>query len=514
VAAAGIDGARFPETVGLSDRDAWGIAQSLRLHAAVTTEHESSAEPLPGGTWPEPTRQLIALPLTRVGGPPEMRGILVAGVNSRLRLDDRYLDFLRLVAAELAGAISTLQALEREKEATAEMDLLLEKERAARADAERAARLKDEFLAILSHELRTPLNAVLGWAQILRQDLGDPQRSRMALEVIERNARAQSQLITDLLDVSRIVSGNMHLEIEPLDLLPVIDAAIASLRPTAEAKGVTIENGLAPMHGAVRGDAARLQQVVWNLLSNAVKFSKPGGRVVVRLVEDGDHATISVADDGAGISPDFLPHLFERFRQADATPSRAHGGLGLGLSIVKQLVDLHGGSVGASSDGPERGATFTVELPLASGAAPTRRPEAAPTPGDAGLHGVRVLVLDDEPDALTLIQRVLEENETVVRTAATPEAALDLLGRDRFDVIVSDIAMPGRDGYAFIAEVRARGIPTPALALTAFARVEDRRRAIASGYQAHVAKPVDRGEFLAALASLAAREGGVSPPGP
>jgi len=507
VAAAGIACDGFPEHVGVDDADPWGIAQALRQCAAVTTSHALRGDPLPGGVWPEPTHECVALPLMRSGVSQDTSGILLAGVNSRLRVDERYLDFIRIVAAQLAGAIATLQSMEKEKEDALALDVLLERERAARADAERAAHLKDEFFAMLSHELRTPLSAVLGWAQILRKDLNDPVRALAAVEVIERNAHLQTKLITDLLDVSRIVSGNMRLELEPLDIVSVIEGAIASTVPAAEAKGVIIDCRLGPMRGIVHGDARRLQQAVNNLMSNALKFSARGGRVLVELADAGSCATIRVRDEGEGISAEFLPHLFERFRQADATTSRKHGGLGLGLSIVKQLVDLHGGDVTADSEGPGRGAEFTIALPLSAVV------EGAPAHGmpssDAQasrLSGLKVLVLDDEPDTLALICRLLQEGEATVSMASTPDTALELLARVHFDVIVSDIAMPGRDGYAFISDVRSRGISTPAVALTALARLQDRTKALAAGFQAYVTKPVDTTEFLATVAELARDE--------
>ena len=507
VAAAGIDAARFPAAVGAGDADPWGIAEALRRRAAVATDQAALGERLPGGVWPEPTRELVALPLYRPGVIDEPRGVLVVGINSRLRLDERYRDFLGLVAAQLKGTVSALRAREQEKRAALLMDSLLVKERAARADAERAARLKDEFLAILSHELRTPLSAVIGWAHILRQDLRSPERAAAAVEVIERNAQHQARLITDLLDVSRIVSGNMRVELAPLDLVGVIQTAIASLVPEAERKGVAIDRVLAPVAGTVRGDAHRLEQVFGNVLSNAVKFSARGDRVLVELVDGGSQATIRISDDGEGIAAEFLPHLFEPFRQGDATTSRRHGGLGLGLSIVKQLVGLHGGEVRANSDGPGRGAVFLITLPLSPlGAEADSARAAIRRAGDgqpSQLLGLKVLVLDDEPDALAGIRRLLEDSKTEVNTASTADEALELLARGRYDAIVSDIAMPGRDGYAFITEVRARGIATPAIALTAFARREDRTKAISSGFQAHVTKPVNRAELLATIAYFA-----------
>jgi CheY-like chemotaxis protein len=393
------------------------------------------------------------------------------------------------------------------------MDALLEKERAARAEAESSARLKDDFLAILSHELRTPLSAVLGWSRILKQDLDDPKRALAAVDVIERNAQLQAQLITDLLDVSRIMSGTMRLELEPLDVASVLESAIASMAPPAAAKGVVIDRILAQVRGSVRGDARRLQQAVCNLISNAIKFSRHGGRIRVELRDTGSQAIILVQDEGEGIAAEFLPHLFQRFRQADTTASRRHGGLGLGLSIVKELIELHGGTVSAQSDGQKRGALFTIALPMSAVRSTTAAaPElASATEQERSIsRGSKVLVVDDEPDALQLTRRMLEELRADVTTVATADSALELILRGRFDFISSDIGMPGRDGHDFIAAVRAHGISTPAVALTAFVREEDRNRALAAGFQAHVAKPVDIGVLRATLLELARQSNGTS----
>jgi signal transduction histidine kinase/CheY-like chemotaxis protein len=411
---------------------------------------------------------------------------------------ERELGLLDLLARQAADLIERGRAEQERNE-------LLEKERAARSSAEHAARLKDDFLATLSHELRTPLHAVIGWAQILKKDLLEPDKARAAAEVIERNARLQAQLITDLLDISRIVSGNMRLDLQSVDLPPVVEAAIDSIMPTAEAKGVRIETSITPLKDPALADPARLQQVVWNLLSNAVKFTPMNGTVRIVLAPIDSHAEIRVEDTGEGIAPEFLPHLFKRFRQADPSPSRSHGGLGIGLAIVKQLVELHGGHIRAESEGLGRGATFTIELPLPTRRKdlPTRRvqpPEQTEEPGM--LRGARVLLLDDEADALIMMRRILEDHGARVETALSVDAALDLLRSDGFDLLVSDISMPGRDGYDFIHAVRAQKIDTPAIALTAFARSEDREKAIRAGYRAHASKPIEARELLATLASL------------
>jgi CheY-like chemotaxis protein/two-component sensor histidine kinase len=310
--------------------------------------------------------------------------------------------------------------------------------------------------------------------------------------------------------MSRIVSGKMRLEIERVDLPTAIASAIESIRPAADAKDIRIERVIDPDARAIQADPGRLHQIVWNLLSNAVKFTPPRGRVEVALARVETHVEIRVTDTGEGIAAEFLPHVFERFRQADASPARSHGGLGIGLSLVKQLAELHGGRVRAASSGPGKGSTFVVELPLAARSENTPvEPRATPAPAaratSVRLHGIRVLLVDDEPDAVVVVHRLLEEHGARVVTATSSDEALVLLDREAFDVLVSDIGMPIRDGYALIAEVRARGLAIPALALTAFARAEDRVRALDSGYQAHVAKPVQSAELLAAVATLVDR---------
>jgi PAS domain S-box-containing protein len=411
-----------------------------------------------------------------------------------------------------------------------ERERLLAAERAARAEAERASRMKDEFLATLSHELRTPLNAILGWAQILRGAPAAADDVAEGLDVIERNARAQTRIIDDLLDMSRIISGKVRLDVRRIDLWPVVLAAVETVRHAAGAKGVRLDVAAVGAGGAavVTGDPQRLQQVFWNLLSNAVKFSPGGSTVRVRLARADGRAEVSVADAGEGIRPDFLPFVFDRFRQADASTTRRHGGLGLGLSIVKQLAELHGGTVRATSAGPGQGATFTLTLPLAAtGTAPPgggaaagpTAPAGAPPPAEAepvfataaalDLTGVVAVVVDDEPDARELVRRLLADRGARVVTAASAGEALDALRRVRPHVLVSDIAMPGEDGYALIRRVRALpaadGGQTPALALTAYARAEDRMRAVVAGFQHHVPKPVEPAELVTMVASLAGR---------
>lgn len=403
------------------------------------------------------------------------------------------------------------------KLAEIERGRLLERERHARAEAERASRLKDEFLATISHELRTPLNAILGWSQILARGSADASTMQQGLGAIERNAVAQARLVEDLLDMSRIISGMIRLDVQTVDLHQVMLAAIETARPAADAKGLTLEYACDAEAAVVRGDATRLPQVAWNLLSNAVKFSVRGGTVQVRLSGVGEHLRLEVRDSGQGIDAAFLPHVFERFRQADASTTRTHGGLGLGLAIVKQIVELHGGRVAAHSDGPGQGACFSVDLPRVATPAEL---DASLLPMDGGLAlrsearavtlaHLTVLAVDDEPDALDLIRQVLEAQQARVLTAASAEEALQLFETTRPHVLVADIGMPVTDGYELIRQVRLlsadQGGAVPAAALTAFARSEDRTRALLAGYQTHLAKPVEPVELVAAVASLAGR---------
>ena len=399
-------------------------------------------------------------------------------------------------------------------------DDLLASERAARSTAEHASRMKDEFLATLSHELRTPLNAILGWSQILRKGPEDEDDLQQGLETIERNARVQTQLIEDLLDMSRIISGKLRLEVQSMDPSGCIDAAVATLIPAATAKGIRIEKVIDPLAGPVAGDPNRMQQVIWNLLSNAIKFTPKGGKVQILLERVNSHIEISVADTGEGIDPEFLPHVFDRFRQADASTARKHGGLGLGLAIVKQLVELHGGNVRVKSAGKGQGTTFIVHLPLkvvhthtddGERLHPRTAKLIAYDGGSARLTGLRVMLVDDEADARNLVKRVLEDCGAVVVTAASAMEAMSMIMSHRLDVLVSDIGMPEVDGYEFIKRVRALpsddGRKIPAIALTAFARSEDRTRALLAGFGAHVSKPVEPSELVATIASIAGRTG-------
>jgi PAS domain S-box-containing protein len=406
--------------------------------------------------------------------------------------------------------ITERKRIERERER------LLASESRARAQAEVASQLKDEFLATLSHELRTPLHSMLGWISLLRGGSLSPEKRERALETIERNARSQAQLIEDLLDVSAIMAGKLRLEVVPLDVRSVVEAALETVRPAAEAKSLRLQATLAS-GCSVMGDAGRLQQIVWNLLSNAVKFTPRGGRVQVLLECRDSAAELTVADTGQGIPVEFLPHVFERFRQQDGGSTRRQGGLGLGLSIVRQLVELHGGTVGAYSDGLGSGASFSVKLPLAivkrrdtgpeqliDGAARLDRFSCPP-----GLPGLEVLIVDDEEDAREMLRATLEGCGMCVRVASSAADCLEQLAQSCPDLLVSDIGMPGRDGYSLIEQIRAlpreRGGQLPAVALTAYARAEDRTRALLAGFHGHLPKPVDPVELMAVLASLSGR---------
>ena len=380
-----------------------------------------------------------------------------------------------------------------------------------------ANRLKDEFLAVLSHELRTPLNAIVGYARLLRGGILPPEKATRGLETLERNATWLTQIVEDVLDVSRIISGKIRLDVQPVELPLIVDNAVATVQPTADAKGVRLQTIIDPRVGPVSGDPDRLQQVVWNLVTNAVKFTPKKGRVQVRLERVDSHVEVVVSDTGIGIRPEFLPYVFDRFRQAEGGTTRRTGGLGLGLAIVRHIVEMHGGSVYAASAGEGEGATFRVRLPLM-----IVHPEAKekhrehprtgrmePLSGLADLRGIRVLAVDDEEDALTLLRVVLETAGAEVTTVASPHNALERIEAVRPHVLVLDLGMPGMDGFELIARIRASTNPDvrdlPAAALTAFARSEDRTKALRSGFEMHLAKPVDPGELVASVATLVRR---------
>jgi signal transduction histidine kinase/CheY-like chemotaxis protein len=467
-----------------------------------------------------PVCSYLAVPVIARNG--EVLGGLFFGHRDCNMFTERSERLIVGVAAQAAIAIDNAQLYEQAKRSAEERARLLEAERIARAEVERVSLMKDEFLATLSHELRTPLNAVLGWSELLlaRSPVGSD--GRRGLETISRNARAQAKLIEDLLDMNRIVSGKIRLDVQPVDLALVVSAAIDSVLPSAEAKAISIQRALDPDPGPVFGDPNRLQQVVWNLLSNAVKFTGRGGTIDVWVRRVSSHVEISVHDSGAGINADFLPHVFDRFRQEDSSSTRRYGGLGLGLSIVKQLVELHGGTVKAESAGEDLGATFVVGLPLHARSAcditdtprehqTTTAQSLEPRASDVSLAGIAVLVVDDEADARELVEAALLGATAEVRTAASAAEALATLKLILPDVIVSDIGMPERDGYQLIRDVRSlpanQGGRTPAIALTAFARSEDRTRAMLAGYQVHVSKPIEPEELIATIKSLVGTHG-------
>jgi signal transduction histidine kinase/FixJ family two-component response regulator len=450
-----------------------------------------------------PVVVLLPLLLTRLRLVAEHRGLFDASFGRALTLLGLIASFT-IIIWRVAQRLSS-EAIERQR-LEGQRSALLESERAARHEAERAAKLKDDFLATLSHELRTPLNAILGWTTILKRMPARPAELDRPLEVIERSARAQTQLIEDLLDISSIVSGKLRLNRDLVDLASVAQAALQAVQPLADAKQLELEVELSASLPAVAGDATRLQQVVWNLLSNAVKFTPVAGKIRLSALPRGDRVDLQVSDNGTGIPADFLPHVFERFRQADSGISRAHGGLGLGLSIVRQLVELHGGSVSVSSDGPNRGSTFSISLPVSTHDQSADLP-GRPSLSESALLGLKVMVVDDDPDNRELMGRVLTEAGARVRLVASADDALRELDREPADALVSDIGMPGKDGYDLIRLLRAgtSAAVMPAVAVTAFARAEDRSRALAAGFQLHVSKPVNASELVLGLAALTAR---------
>ena len=421
-----------------------------------------------------------------------------------------YLNKNTLTPERLERSLRYAIGLHRAEE---ERRALLEREQQARLEAQAANRAKDEFLATLSHELRTPLNAILGWSRLLATGHLDEATSHRAVEIIERNTRLQAQLIEDLLDISRIITGKLRLEFKTVELRTIVEGAIEAVRPSADTRGVVLACDARDASETILCDPARMQQVVWNLLSNAIKFTPPGGHVYLNSVREDRVASITVRDTGVGINAEFLPHVFDRFRQQDPATTRRYGGLGLGLSIVRHLVELHGGTVTATSEGEGRGAAFTVRVPVA----PARAEQASIVPLQASmddigelpvLTGVRVLVVDNEADARALVATVLERCGAHVTMASSAQEAIRRIGEDRPDVLLSDIAMPGKDGYDLIRELRRlerMGPPIPAAALTAFATATDRARALLAGYQAHLPKPVEPSELAAVVAALAGR---------
>jgi PAS domain S-box-containing protein len=448
-----------------------------------------------------------------------------AGILSRLRSGERVEHFetirlrkngetfpvsltispVRDATGKIVGASKIARDISELRRISGEREHLLQSERAARWQAERANQLKDDFIATVSHELRTPLNAIVGWTEVLKEGVHDPDVIE-AVSVIERNARAQAQLIDDLLDLGRITSGKLLLSTAWLAIDGVIEDAVASIRHAAEAKQIELKTSLEPISSGVMADRNRLQQVLWNLLTNAIKFTPRGGTITVSSKAINSSVEIDVTDDGCGIAPDFLPHVFERFRQADSSTTRQFGGMGIGLALVKQLIDAHGGSVRASSRGAGQGTTFAVRLPLIS--RPSESPFYAPARNGErrdDLTQIRVLLVDDDRDSLAVLKRILENRNAIAEVATCMDEALVLFESFRPNIVLSDIGMPVHDGYELIRRLRKLpgGATVPAVALTAMARPEDRVKALLAGYQAHLGKPIALAEVLAVIRSLA-----------
>jgi PAS domain S-box-containing protein len=461
-----------------------------------------------------PMRSYLAVPVLAHSG--EALGTMFLGHPEPDVFSERTERIVRGIAAQAAVAIDNALLYEAAQRAAEERKVLLENERLARAEAERTSQMKDEFLATLSHELRTPLSAILGWAQVLRRGSRDQNDLNRGLQTIERNARAQAQLIEDLLDMSRITSGKVLLDMQTVAPASFVDAAVETVRPAADAKNIQIARHYGGDLGLVAGDPARLQQVVWNLLSNAIKFTPRDGRVDIDIGRSEASVLITVRDNGAGIRPEFITHVFERFRQADASMTRRHGGLGLGLAIVKQLIEQHGGTVRAESAGEGQGASFTIELPLAKQQAPAparsardamiRPAPSTPEMTVRDLNGVDALVVDDDKDARELIKRILNDCGARVRIAASAREAFALLQEAPPNLLISDLGMPEVDGFELLDWVRhlprEQGSHVPAIALTAFARSEDRLSALEAGFSAHISKPVEPSELIATVASV------------
>ncbi|RZA33287.1 MAG: PAS domain S-box protein [Lysobacteraceae bacterium] len=558
-AATGVSGARFGAFIHYGQEGDGTLFSMVTLSGATSSEFHSFGEPrasalyppalrseglvrvddlsqdpryagsapqfgLPGG-YPAAggpyLRSYMAVPVAARSG--ELLGTMFFGHPEPGIFTERSERIVRGIAAQAAIAVDNTRLYDATRRAAEERKVLLENERAARAEAERSSQMKDEFLATLSHELRTPLSAILGWSQVLRRGSRDGADLQRGLQTIERNARAQAQLIEDLLDMSRITSGKVLLDMQAIAPASFIDAAIETVRPAADAKHIAIEKHYLAPGALVAGDTGRLQQVIWNLLSNAIKFTPRDGLVAVevgeRETEGGKVVAITVRDNGVGIRPEFITHVFERFRQEDASMTRRHGGLGLGLSIVKHLVEQHGGTVHAGSPGEGLGASFTIELPRAeapAGSSRAGRATPAPLPVPEALDnsardlaGMTVLVVDDARDGRELIARILTDCHARVRVAASAREAFDALRAERPDVLVSDLGMPEVDGFELIGWVRAlprdQGGQLPAIALTAFARPEDRLKALEAGFSTHISKPVEPAELIAALASVAGR---------
>lgn len=463
-----------------------------------------------------PIASYLAVPIITRSG--ETIGGLYLGHSETDRFTKRHEQIIEGLAAQAAIAMDNARLYERAKLSIKEREKLLASEKEARQMAESASRTKDEFLGLLSHELRTPLNAILGWARMLSGNQLDKENFARAVESIDRNAKLQSRLIDDMLDVSRIISGKLRLDAQPVDLTTVINAAVDTLRPAAEAKNIRLYIILDYSAGSVLGDATRLQQVVWNILSNAIKFTPRGGSINVSLERINSHLEITICDTGIGIEEEFLPFVFDRFRQADSSSSKKYGGLGLGLSIVRQLVELHGGTVEANNRKDVSGAIFTLKLPVMAVRRQTEQwlseneqdPQttniAMPFGCPPSLDGIKVLAVDDEPDSRLLLTAILEQCGAQVRTGENAAQGFALFEEYQPDILVSDIGMPEEDGYELIRRIREKekgtGKRLPAVALTAFARTEDRLRALSAGYNMHVPKPVEPAELLVVIANL------------
>src|SRR5215813_865884 len=442
--------------------------------------------------------------------------MLIAKNGTEIPIDDSGAP-IKGVGGKTIGAVLIFRDITERRLVDEERSKLLASERAAREKAEEANRSKDEFVAMISHEIRSPLNSILGWAQLLRMGKFDQAETERATEIIERNARAQSQLVEDLLDISRVITGKLTLDVRSVELAQIIEAAMDSIRPAAEAKSIQLRSRIESRDSLVSGDPNRLQQIVWNLLSNAVKFTPRHGRVEVSLGRVDSHFQITVSDSGVGISPEFLPFVFDRFSQANTTSERKYGGLGLGLAIVRHLVELHGGTARADSPGEGQGATFTVTLPVKAlreemselGRATTIAEYADSLTDAIMLDGLRVMIVDDEAESRDLLTAMLTRRGAEIKACASAAEALEEIERWRPSLLVSDIGMPDEDGYTLIGKLRAlgpeRGGGIPAVALTAYARSEDRMRALASGFQVHVPKPIEAGELVVVIASLAGR---------
>ncbi len=463
-----------------------------------------------------PVTSYLAVPVVSRSG--EVLGGLFFGHPDTAVFTERDEVIVSGLASQAAIAMDNARLYEAAKKARAQAEHAASENERLYKQAEESSRLKEEFLATISHELRTPLSAILGWARMLRLGQLSPENSAKALDTIERNARAQAQLVDDLLDVSRIITGKLRMDVRPADPNSFIDAAVESVRPAAEAKGVRVQKVIDTGDISIPGDPVRLQQVVWNLLSNAIKFTPRGGRVQIRSERVNSHLEIVVSDTGQGISAEFLPHVFDRFRQADQKTSRQHGGMGLGLAIVRHLVELHGGTVSAQSDGEGQGATFVVMLPItplyqvdSSGGRvhPAARDLMPPDDTTDRLDGLRILAVDDEADTRELLKQGLEYCGAKVKVVGTAEEAIDAIMSSVPDILISDIGMPGTDGYDLIRQVRAlpleRGAKVAAIALTAYTRIEDRLQALRAGYDMHVPKPVELTELCAVAASVARR---------